>query len=486
MSRRSSGPVRGVKALAFASLPLSLATMAAPLAAQAVVQAMPDPAAADLRIALQRLGADPRNLAALLAAGHASLKLDDVDAAEGFFLRAMDVASGNPDAMIGLALVSLRREDARGSLTRFAEAGAAGGDLAPWSGERGLALDLVGANALAQKFYKQTLASGPDDEIVRRLALSYAITGDGPASEAMLLPLLQRRDLAAFRARAFSLAILGREEESLAIAKTMLPARVANRLTPYLRYMPRLTPAQQAAAANLGVFPEAGRIGRDDPALLAFAEGSSRTAGPSAEPASPGSRPVPGGDPLGSQGGADRAVAAQPQSGPVLPPPAPAAPARAASEPVPPPIQPDPAPERDQAQPPDARRFAEAFGIYGPVDESVQSRQAPAAQPQSQPAIQAGAADAVPAHPARYWVQLGIGQNISAFAHDWRKRVREAGGLLDSMKPYRAPATGTNRLLTGPFDSAAAAGEMVTKLKAAGVDALRYSSDEGEEVVPLG
>src|SRR5690606_22251129 len=74
----------------------------------------------------------------------------------------------------------------------------------------------------------------------------------------------------AYRARAFALAILGKDDEAVSIAETMLPERLSGRMTPYLRYMPRLTRAQQAAAANLGVFPHAAQIGRDDPALAAY------------------------------------------------------------------------------------------------------------------------------------------------------------------------------------------------------------------------
>ncbi len=77
----------------------------------------------------------------------------------------------------------------------------------------------------------------------------------------------------------------------------MLPERLSSRLAPYLRYMPRLTRAQQAAAANLGVFPRAAEIGRDDPALAAYAA-------PAAAAPPPGAadlRLVPSGQPLGSR-----------------------------------------------------------------------------------------------------------------------------------------------------------------------------------------
>lgn len=500
MFRRSLDPSRWALAFGLALFPLSLFATPASLAAQAVVQAMPDPAASDLRIALQKLGADPRNLSALLTAGHASLKLDDVDAAEGFFARAQDVAPRDPKVMIGMALVSLRREDALGALRNFQRAEAANGDLSPHAAERGLAFDLAGASSRAQALYKQALARAENDETVRRLALSYAISGDGPASEAMLLPLLQRRDLAAYRTRAFALAILGRDEEAVTIAETMLPARVASRLTPYLRYMPRLTAAQQAAAANLGVFPDAGEIGRDDPALAALGQAAGGSPGSATRPgraAGPGSRLVPEGAVMGQSAPAQPARSAPspaPISGDRLarlaPPPAapqppavqpPAAQAPVAAKPAPAAAPVVVAQQADRPPPP--KSFVQAFETYGPVDSESLANSAPAKSIAAPPRPKSVSA---PVHPARHWVQLGIGRNVSAFAFDWRKRVREAGGLLDGIKAWRVPATGTNRLLAGPFGSADQANEMVTKLKAAGVDALRYTSDEGEEVVPLG
>ncbi len=465
-----------------------LAATPAPLAAQAVVQAMPDPAAAQLRTALQRLATRPGDIFALRSAGMASLQLDDVDAAEGFFARLLEASPNDPEAMIGLAVVSLRREDAIGALRYFQRAKAAGGNLEPWASERGLAYDLVGANRQAQTLYKQALAGGEDNEIVRRLALSYAISGDGPASEAMLLPLLQRRDAAAYRTRAFALAILGRDEESVSIARTMLPAPVANRLVPYLLKMPRLTPAQQAAAANLGVFPDSRQIGRDDPALATMAREDAGTA--PARATAPGSRLVPEGQALGTRPAIDP-LAPPPLSSPPAPAPPPQAlPAR--TEPAPVVVaqtqQPAPAPvsQSSPAPLPAAKSFVDAFEVYGPVDAPARSAAQPGVtSPPPPPAQPIAKEPAKPAHPARYWVQLGIGRNLSAFPFDWRKKVRQAGGLLDDMELYRGPATGTNRMLTGPFESAEKAQEMVTSLKAAGVDALRYRSTEGEEIIPL-
>ncbi|MFN5819597.1 MAG: hypothetical protein ACK44Y_04105, partial [Novosphingobium sp.] len=107
-------------------------------------------------------------------------------------------------------------------------------------------------------------------ETLRRLALSQAISGDRRGMEVTLSPLLQKQDKAAWRTRAFAFAILGLATEAESIARANLPEAAAGGMVAYLRYMPRLTPAQQAAAANLGHFPRAAEIGRDDPRIAAF------------------------------------------------------------------------------------------------------------------------------------------------------------------------------------------------------------------------
>jgi hypothetical protein len=80
--------------------------------------------------------------------------------------------------------------------------------------------------------------------------------------ETTLAPLLQKQDRAAWRTRAFAFAILGREDEAEAIARSTMPTELANGMAPYLRFMRKLTPAQQAAAANLGRFPMPRRSAR--------------------------------------------------------------------------------------------------------------------------------------------------------------------------------------------------------------------------------
>jgi len=65
--------------------------------------------------------------------------------------------------------------------------------------------------------------------------------------------------------------MLGNADDAIEIARAVMPRDLAGRMEPYLRFMPRLTKSQQAAAANLGIYPSAARIGRDDPRIASVA-----------------------------------------------------------------------------------------------------------------------------------------------------------------------------------------------------------------------
>ncbi|WP_068092594.1 SPOR domain-containing protein [Novosphingobium rosa] len=252
-----------------------------PVVSHPVVQPLPtghsqsqvpsnDPAR-QLSNALGRIANNPSDAEALLDAGNAATALGDTASAEGFYARAEKLAPGNPHALAALAVSKLHGEDPVGAIPMFEQASQgmvlSGDQLA----DRGLSYDLVGDNASAQRFYREALANGANDETVRRLALSQAIAGDRKSMETTLAPLLQKQDRAAWRTRAFAFAILGREDEAEAIARSTMPPELANGMSPYLRFMRRLTPAQQAAAANLGRFPHASQIGKDDAKIAAYA-----------------------------------------------------------------------------------------------------------------------------------------------------------------------------------------------------------------------
>ncbi|WP_181815657.1 SPOR domain-containing protein [Alteripontixanthobacter maritimus] len=253
---------------------VGLASFASPVAisAQEVVQALPPAGVADLNEALRRLSRNELDLGALIAAGNASLDVGDIDAAIGFFGRAKELAPDDSRIKVGLAAAYMRSERPMDALRLFSEAEAAGASTSLMAADRALAYDLVGDNGRAQENYRRALQARPQDkQLLRKLALSQAIAGNRIGFEATLRPLLDQRDFGAYRSRAFGLAILGEVDDAIAIADAVMPRNLAKEIAPYLRTMPRLTPAQQAAAANFGIFPEASEIGRDDPRIAAFA-----------------------------------------------------------------------------------------------------------------------------------------------------------------------------------------------------------------------
>ncbi|MEO0032162.1 MAG: hypothetical protein RIS94_1920, partial [Pseudomonadota bacterium] len=257
-----------------------------------------------LNAALARLARDPRNASALVDAGNAAMALGDTDAALGFFTRADQVSPGNGAVKAQIASAMLRGEDPVTALRWFDDAQASGADTVAMASDRGLAYDLVGDNGAAQRQYQLALSRGPNEEATRRYALSLAIAGDRRGAEATLATLVQRQDRAAWRVRTFIMAITGSADDAVGVARASMPADLAAGIAPYLRYMPRLTPAQQAGAANLGRFPRAADIGRDDPRVVQYAALHPRT--PRADLAL-----APQGEALGGHGRDDRASRAR-------------------------------------------------------------------------------------------------------------------------------------------------------------------------------
>ena len=268
---------------------------------RAVVQPLPPAAADDLNGALLRLARDRRDVDALITAGLASLELDDAAAAIGFFGRAKELSPENPRIAEGMAAAYVRGGRPVEALKLFEEAEQAGIASGSMWADRGLAHDLVGQNEAAQSAYRRALSLKDDSAVRQRMALSYAIAGERSAFEDTLKPLLDARDFAAYRTRAFGLAILDDADEAIEIARAVMPRDLAGRMEPYLRFMPRLTRSQQAAAANLGIYPSASRIGRDEPRIADAAGviGPRTTSDGTLEPR---------GEPLGSAAAGDAAV----------------------------------------------------------------------------------------------------------------------------------------------------------------------------------
>ncbi|WP_262504375.1 tetratricopeptide repeat protein [Sphingobium sp. KCTC 72723] len=212
--------------------------------------------AADLNANLARLAGNPRDVTALIGAGEAALALDDPRAAAGFYARADAIESGNGRIKAGLARVNLKLQNPAEALRLFDQAGRLGYPDATLLADRGLARDMTGDQAGAQRDYQAALQKTPDDaELIRRYAASLGIAGQVEASDNVMQPLFYKSDRAAWRYRAFILAMNNRQDDARKIAVQTMPAQLAAAITPYMAKMPYLTPAQKAAAVHFGHFP---------------------------------------------------------------------------------------------------------------------------------------------------------------------------------------------------------------------------------------
>jgi Flp pilus assembly protein TadD len=252
--------------------------------------------AVELRDAIRRIAVRPSDSYALTDAGYASLKLGDADAAFNFFSRASNLQPSDPRIKAGLASAMVRRENPFEALRLFDEAARLGASERSFAMDRALAFDLLGNFERAQQDYQNARSYQQSDELIRRQAISLSLLGKSADADAMLYPLLQRDDSEAWRARTFILALRGEAKEAEKIARSFLTEPEAQRLEYYLRQMPRLTPAQQAAALHFGHFPTGGTIGQDSEQVRVAASAM----GVKPRPAVGQGRLVPAGEPLGS------------------------------------------------------------------------------------------------------------------------------------------------------------------------------------------
>lgn len=229
----------------------ALAPIAAPVAIAQEIVPPPTPNADRLAEQMRILAADPRNVPALVEAGELSARLADPAAAAGFFARAQALAPGNPRVAAGQAMVMVRSERPGEALRLFALAERGGVPMAPYASDRGLAYDLIGAQAHAQREHRVAMARGADDETARRYAYSLGISGRTDEAMKVLDPLLRRSDRGAWRARAFILAMNGDAAGADRIAATMMGG-VGTALAPFFRRLPSLSPADKAFAVHFG------------------------------------------------------------------------------------------------------------------------------------------------------------------------------------------------------------------------------------------
>lgn len=240
-----------------------------------------------LSSALGRLATNNNDTAALLDAGRASIELEDYRAAVGFLTRAEQASprDGAIKAALGSAMVHM--ESPTRALDYFGEAQLLGAPERLFLADRGLARDLLGQQDAAQRDYQLALSIAPNDELIRRYALSLGISGEADRGVQLLTPQLRTQDRAAWRSRAMILAMNGRDKEATEIVNATMPPALAQNILPYLMQMDRLNPAQQAAAAHFGRFPS-GELGpKRKPVQMAAA-----TPPPTPAPVATGKRPA--------------------------------------------------------------------------------------------------------------------------------------------------------------------------------------------------
>ncbi len=238
---------------------LAQAPVSAPVSAPMPGLALNDPAER-LSGYMRTLAGDPANVVALNGAGRAALEIGDVNGALGFYGRAAQAAPQNGAAKAGLAAALVQLEQPRRALPLFAQAVQLGVPTATIAADRGLAYDLIGDGASAQRDYAVALAASDTDETRRRYALSLGIVGERDKALDLLDPLVRRRDPAGWRARAFVMALTGDTAGAGSIVEAMMPSQSAA-MAPFLGELARLSPAQKAAAVNFGDMPAAGVAG---------------------------------------------------------------------------------------------------------------------------------------------------------------------------------------------------------------------------------
>lgn len=400
-----------------------------PMASARDAMARGDPAEALARY-LRVLARDPTDLEALSGAGGAALAVGDADAAINFYVRAEKIAPRDGRIKAGLGSALVQKEQPRAALRLFDKAVELGVPTYEVALDRGLAYDLRGDNRKAQAEYLALLRVRPDPEATRRLALSLAMMGERAGALTILDPLLRKKDIAAWRARAFVLAMTGDLVDAESAAYAVLPRYQADALKPFLERLASLKPAEKAAAVHFGHFPE-----DKVPAVVVAAIPSNRSAKAGSVP------PV------------TEAMTVQ------------AAPAEQAAH--------------------DARSLAEdrrAAQKRAAAERAIADKKAKAKEEAKEAKEEAKARKS---NPERHWVQVASGSYKPDLDKEWDKQKDRYGKMLAGRSPWTAPYRSTNRLLVGPFPSRGAAQEFVNEARDKGLSCFPVTTSSGERVERL-
>jgi len=402
---------------------------AVPAAAQGSYSNFDESASTALARYVRTLATSPRDFQALIGAGRAALAVGDTEAAAGFFARADDVNPRSPLPQAGMGAVAAATGNSQAALGYFVRAQQLGATVAQIACDRGLAFDLMGRQADAQSDYRIAL-NGPDaEETRRRLALSFAISGDRAGALATLSPLIAKGDPAAARTRAFVLALTGDTQAAMAAFDAAMPGSWS-RISPFLQRLPSLAAGQKAAAANLGIFNDG-----TAPAMASAQQPAFRP--PVAAPTRHSRADRSSGDRLADIDallrGAVTPTAAAPQMASVQP------------------------------------------QVYSAPQPQMVSYTPSPRQPRPMTTA-----------PHKIWLQLASGANPTALPAQFQRLKSRNRELFDGITGYVAQGPDRVRLVIGPFRSASDADTLAQDLRTVDVNAFKWTNGEADQITPIG
>jgi Flp pilus assembly protein TadD len=290
--------------------------------------------------------------------------------------------------------------------------------------ERGIALDLSGRNKEAQTVYADALRAAPKNlDILRRMALSFALTEDYPTALNLLQTVANEPGGAQTIRQSVALvyALSGQAEAAVKIAATTESEATAKQRLAFFRSLPNLTLQQRARAVHLNeISPE---YVNQQLANMASALVIPQNGGAPAE-----DRNV------------DETVASPPR------------PAKPLAAPKPQMVA---MPQPDILTAPDVSLGDQTISATPPIGTATPVHAAP---------LPPG---------DRFWVQLAASTNRAKLLQEWNRSAAKANGGLNSYAPYvvadMIDYKPILRLVVGGFFDGSTAQAMVGRLKSLGV-----------------
>jgi Flp pilus assembly protein TadD len=365
------------------------------------------------------LNMEPNNPEAIYGTAEAMVGMGQALDSTKYYRQFSQLRPNDPRGPVGMARAfnrANRPADAIAALDGSAKV--AGSSLLAFQ-ERGVALDLSGRSKEAQTVYADALRLSPKNlDILRRLALSFALTEDYPTALSLLQNVANEPGGAATIRQGVAMiyALSGQADAAVKISATSESETAAKQRLAFFRALPLLNPQQRARAVHLNEIA---------PEYI-----NQQLAGIAATPS------VPQNDPAVE---------------PVVPSPKPVVLAPAATAAAPPKPQMVAMPQAEGTEP-DVM-----------LGDQAQPSAATAAVVRAAPLP---AAD-------RFWVQLAASPNRTKLLQEWTKAAAKSNGGLNGYAPYLVADMieykPILRLVVGGFFDGSTAMAMVGRLKGLGI-----------------